>query len=341
MRCFYLNYTFDYLLEAHKKHIAFNAANHAAKPDEIVFICANKQQDRQLYGFLARAQTISSHSVRYYIPNFHRPNNTVNHIQPLTDIVRIPSSVCGDLSRAGVPNSHKQRTRHYLEQFLYEPKAVKLCKTPEVITVVKAKEPTSEPKKKSSSGYVYILKHKTYPGLYKIGITTRLEKRMKELDVPNVNTVVGHWKSTRYKSFEDVLHKMFEYQLPGTEYFTLNKDDIALAFRTLNAGAELITDPSLLAAETSVVKQEAASKPVVVYTRSASKPVVCYKQPPITNEVRASIQPNISSNNDGVWIAGAISCLFVFVFFIVAAASAAPVTSKSTINSVTTNSIVC
>jgi len=329
MRCFYLNYTFDYLLEAHKKHIAFNAANHAAKPDEIVFICANKQQDKQLYGFLARAQTISSHSVRYYIPNFHRPNNTVNHITPLTDIVRIPSSVCGDLSRAGIPNSHKQRTRHYLEQFLFEPKSVKPRKAPEVITLVKTKEPESKPKKNPSSGYVYILKHITHAGLYKIGITTRLEERMKELDVPNANTVVGHWKSTRYKSFEDVLHKMFENRLPGTEYFTLSKDDIALAFRTLNAGAVLITDPSLLAAETSVVKQ-----------KPAPKPVVCHKRPPIINEVRASIQPNISSNNDGVWIASALSCLIVF-FIVATATSAAPVTTKSTINSVTTNSIVC
>ena len=329
MRCFYLNYTFEYLVQAHQKGLAFNAADHAAKPNETVLVCANKQSDKQLYGFLARAKQISNHGVGYYISEFHRPHNTTTIVEVLTDVVLIPSSVCGDLCRAGIPNKNKQRTFHFLQQHIHK---TTVNKPLEIITISKAQTKTepiavinseSKPKIKSSKNFVYIIKHKDLDTLYKIGITDNLLRRMPELDVPGLAVIIGHWKSTRSTSFEAVLHKMFKPKVvPGTEWFNLNNDELNQAFHILNSGADLITDPKLLK----------ISKPAVVFVKEkAAKPVVIHKQEPVKNQTFVQAMANPSQTHDSAWIYGSIFGILI-IFCIAAAASASPLTIESNLS---------
>lgn len=333
MRCFYLNYTFDYLSEAHSKGLAFNAANHAAKPNEIVLVCANKQSDKQLYGFLARAKRISSNGVGYYIPEFHRPHNTATVVEVLTKIVLIPSNVCGDIGRAGIANKNKQRTRHFLEQHINKNTVTKPV---EIISVVKNKvqpivitespsvsKPKIEPKVKASKNFVYIIKHNTVATLYKIGITDNLSRRMQELEVPSKATIIGHWKSTRSTAFESVLHKMFKPKVvPGTEWFNLTNDELNQSFHILNSGADLITNPNFL---------EIAKPPVVFVEKTKFQPAVTHQKTVPKKQTFVQSMANSSEQNNQAWML--CSALVAFIVFCIAAtASAAPLTIESNLS---------
>ena len=72
------------------------------------------------------------------------------------------------------------------------------------------------------SGHIYLIKNKD---LYKIGITKDFASRMKVLKPDEIIKVL---KIDSYKELEKKLHKRYKSsRIPQTEYFRLNKSQIA------------------------------------------------------------------------------------------------------------------
>lgn len=79
--------------------------------------------------------------------------------------------------------------------------------------------PTASRKEK---GFVYLVRN---GDLYKIGITTNLQRRLSEL---RPDEVVNTVKRSDYEAIEQEIHKKFKrLRVPQTEYFRLTEADLA------------------------------------------------------------------------------------------------------------------
>mgnify|MGYP001396477811 CR=1 FL=1 len=232
MRCFYYNYNFDNLVISFEKGVTCNAANHFVDAGELIIICAQQNPGKQVYGFLARSQGIALRTAKYYWPDFHRPDNRVMKIEVLSRLVHIPSSVTGPMCRAGIMKENREEVKAWL---LAHPNEIKRDLQP---VITKANIP--KPKK---LGYIYILE---IDAGYKIGITTNLDQRMKQLEVPSKASIIGHWQSRDYEALERLLHKTYkEWRVPQSEWFTINRDQLQFALDLLNSSAKCLTDKAL------------------------------------------------------------------------------------------------
>jgi len=74
---------------------------------------------------------------------------------------------------------------------------------------------------KSKEGYVYLIQD-IRSGLYKIGITKNMEKRMKQLGVGDSAKLIDSVFSPDAREREKQLHKKYkDARLPQTEYFNI------------------------------------------------------------------------------------------------------------------------
>ena len=72
-------------------------------------------------------------------------------------------------------------------------------------------------------GYVYLIRNGT--DLYKIGITTDLKQRMKQL---KPDQIIKTFQTDEYEDLEKKLHKKYkDVRLPQSEYFRLTSTQIA------------------------------------------------------------------------------------------------------------------
>ena len=78
-------------------------------------------------------------------------------------------------------------------------------------------------------GYVYLIRNGT--DLYKIGITTDLKQRMKQL---KPDQIIKTFQTDEYEDLEKKLHKKYkDVRLPQSEYFRLTSTQIADCKRLL------------------------------------------------------------------------------------------------------------
>ncbi len=75
---------------------------------------------------------------------------------------------------------------------------------------------------KSSLGTVYVIQD-TATGLYKIGRTTNMERRMRELGVGKTARLVNYRQVANADQVESMAHRRYKsHRLPQTEYFRLS-----------------------------------------------------------------------------------------------------------------------
>lgn len=68
-------------------------------------------------------------------------------------------------------------------------------------------------------GYVYILS--TWDGIYKIGRTTNLERRIKSfVKTPNLKLIYSRWCRDSYSTEKEIHHIYYQYRVDG-EWFRL------------------------------------------------------------------------------------------------------------------------
>lgn len=80
-----------------------------------------------------------------------------------------------------------------------------------------------------TTGYVYVLEN-SQTRIYKIGKAAehRLDKRLKELDVPKRNKLIGAYRVLNYHSAERELHEKYQScRIPQSEYFVLTEEQLA------------------------------------------------------------------------------------------------------------------
>ena len=79
------------------------------------------------------------------------------------------------------------------------------------------------------TGWVYLIRN---GDLYKIGITSNHQRRMKQL---KPDEVVAKLRTTDFRDLEKRLHKKFKRKrIPQTEYFRLNKYEVSECKRKLS-----------------------------------------------------------------------------------------------------------
>ena len=247
IRCFYYSYNFDSLETSFEVSRIANASNHIVPFGEYIIVCASQNPGQQLYGFLAQSEGIEEKvSAKKYWPNFHRPNSRVTRVKVLSRLTKIPSHLVGSMTRAGIRNSYRHEVMMFLRS---KPVEIKQDLRP---VVIKA------PRPKPSLGYLYIL---SIDGGYKIGITTSLERRMKELEVPTKAVIVGQWKSTDYTVIERLLHKMYaKYRVPQSEWFLITREQLQPALDLLNESTKLLTDIDLQESSKTTIDRPTAIK---------------------------------------------------------------------------------
>ena len=252
--CHYYAWNIDNLRIAYKYQATASASpNNTFLPGNIVLICASQHEG--VYCFLAEAEYVYPDRVASDIwKGFHRPNHKVTKLKVLSPIKLIPSDIHGDMTRAGIMKTHRKATVQYLKGSL--PITPVVCKKPPTIIEQKRKpvvithsvdtKPavvftnSKDAKPTITFGFVYILKHATHG--YKIGVTTNIKRRFKELEVGIKATLVGIWSSGDYKSIEKHLHNLFfEEHCPQSEWFDISSKQLYTAINLLNKYAECIT----------------------------------------------------------------------------------------------------
>ena len=232
IRCFYYSYNFDNLETSFEKSVIANASDHIVEAGDYVIVCANQNPGQQLYGFLAVSEgVIPNVTAKKYWPDFHRPLSRVTRVRAISRLVKIPLHIAGGMTRAGIRNCHRDEVSMFLRT---KPIEIKQEIRPVVIN--------EKPKLKPEIGFVYILQ---IPHGYKIGITTNLDARMKQLEVPEKASIVGHWQSKDYTVLERLLHSMYkEKRVPQSEWFLINEQELQPALHLLNTTAKCLIDNS-------------------------------------------------------------------------------------------------
>ena len=171
--------------------------------------------------------------------------NASNHIVPFGEYIIVCASQ-NRMTRAGIRNSYRNEVMMFLRS---KPVEIKQDLRPVVIQA---------PKPKPSLGYVYIL---SIDGGYKIGVTTNLERRMKQLEVPFKATIVGQWESRDYAVIERLLHKMYtKYRVPQSEWFLMTREKLQPALDLLNESTKLLTDINLQQSSKTIIDRPATIK---------------------------------------------------------------------------------
>ena len=232
IRCFYYSYNFDNLETSFEKSLIANASDHVIEAGEYVIVCANQNPGQQLYGFLAVSEgVIPNVTAKKYWPDFHRPHSRVTRVKVISRLVKIPLHIAGGMTRAGIRKCHRDEVSMFLRS---KPVEIRQEVRPIVIN--------EKPKLKPQIGFVYILQ---IPHGYKIGITTNLDARMKQLEVPEKASIIGHWQSKDYTVLERLLHSMYkEKRVPQSEWFLINEQELQPALHLLNTTAKCLIDNS-------------------------------------------------------------------------------------------------
>lgn len=109
--------------------------------------------------------------------------------------------------------------------------------------------------KTSKAGYVYVIKNPAFPAYIKIGMTTNLNNRMKELsstNVPEDYTCIAVFECENAYKTESTLHKAFanyrHFAETGreTEFFSADKltDILSFARTSLSGIKDITPDPN-------------------------------------------------------------------------------------------------
>lgn len=229
-RCFYYGNAFEHLETSFKKAVIANASDHVVPEGEEIIVCAS-QEPGQFYGFLAVSlgQDEDTTASKYW-PEFHKPDVRVTKVQALTRLVQIPAELVGVMTQGGIRNSYRDGVVAYLRD---KPVEIKQYVAPIVIN--------ERPSAKANEGYLYVLEMEYG---YKIGITTNLDRRMKQLEVPEKATVVGQWSSKEYVTIEKLLHKMYaDDRVPQSEWFKISREQLNTALEFLNSTCTVIVEP--------------------------------------------------------------------------------------------------
>ena len=229
-RCFYYGNNFEYLETSFKKAVIANANDHIVPLGEEVIVVAT-QEPGQFYGFLcvSLGQEADTSAKKYW-PDFHKPDVRVTKVRALTRLVHIPAELIGRMTQGGIANSYRPQVVAHL---LDKPVEIKQYMAPIVIN----ERPTVKP----NEGYLYVLEIEHG---YKIGITTNLERRMKQLEVPEKAAVIGQWASKEYATIEKLLHKMYDEQrVPQSEWFRISRSELQTAIDFLNSTCTVILEP--------------------------------------------------------------------------------------------------
>ena len=229
-RCFYYGNSFEHLETSFKKAVIANASDHIVPEGEEIIVCA-LQEPGQIYGFLAVSLGQEEDTTaKTYWPSFHKPEVRVTKVQALTRLVQIPAELIGVMTQGGIRNSYRDSVVAYLRD---KPVEIKQYIAPIVIN--------ERPSTKSNEGFLYVLEMEYG---YKIGITTNLERRMKQLEVPEKAIVVGQWASKEYVTIEKLLHKMYaDDRVPQSEWFKISRDQLNTALEFLNSTCTTIVEP--------------------------------------------------------------------------------------------------
>ena len=76
--------------------------------------------------------------------------------------------------------------------------------------------------------YIYLLQHENIPEYTKIGYTSDLDKRIKQLQTASPTGIkLIYSKETSYAyQIEQALHRRYHYKNSNLEWFSLTQDDI-------------------------------------------------------------------------------------------------------------------
>lgn len=117
-------------------------------------------------------------------------------------------------------------------------------------------------------GYVYILSNPSFPGLLKIGITTRsVADRAAELSaatgVPAAFTVEAYFESSDPAAHESAVHGALDHaRVKGKEFFRVTVEDAINAVRKVTGGVELGDSPQSYADRWAQKAREEADRVV-------------------------------------------------------------------------------
>lgn len=235
-RCFYYGNGFDHLETSFKKGVIANGSDHVVPEGEQIIVIS-AQEPNQFYGFLAvsHGEEVGATAKKYW-PDFHKPDVRVTRVQALTRLVHIPTELIGGMTQGGIRNSYRPQVVAYL---LDKPVEITQYVAPIVIN--------ERPTIKSGEGFLYVLE---IDHGFKIGITTNLERRMKQLEVPEKATVVGQWASKEYVTIEKLLHRMYaDQRVPQSEWFMITRAELQQAIDFLDS-----TCTSLMPTSTELTK---------------------------------------------------------------------------------------
>ena len=247
IRCFYYSYNFDSLQTSFEVSRIANASNHIVPFGEYIIVCASQNPGQQLYGFLAQSEGIEDKvTAKKYWPNFHRPHSRVTRVKILSRLTKIPLHLVGSMTRAGIRNSYRNEVMMFLRS---KPVEIKQDLRPVVIQSLNLNLVSD----------IFIFS--VIDGGYKIGVTTNLERRMKQLEVPAKATIVGQWESRDYTVIERLLHKMYtKYRVPQSEWFLITREKLQPALDLLNESTKLLTDINLQQSSKTIIDRPAAIK---------------------------------------------------------------------------------
>lgn len=231
----YYAWNYPNLVIAHTRGVTASPQRVRYEPGNVVIVAA-RNEDREVYGFLATVTEVLDNKVSrdFWPTTGDGPNDyPVNKLSVHTPIMRIPANLFSKMTQAGLKLVDRKTVADYLRAEAGTTTPLPFD-TQETAPVQKP-----EVKKDDRIGYLYILRNLLGDG-YKIGITDNIHRRFKQLEVGSKAECIGYWSSLNYRNLERFLHNHYTpCRVPQSEWFMLTDHELDWAISWLNDSASV------------------------------------------------------------------------------------------------------